>query len=308
MPPRPEFTAEDYQNPEAPEGERLIRADHQQVRDLSYERSRQRQLVDLFKGAMFDPGFESTRHDSDRFVPQSERLEIYLKERPRGRGYVADFVYRAKSIPMHVYGVLINRGQGLEIAELELFRTSWGYFDAWSDFIDGGSAEIDADQGEDDPALEPSLITSDLLRRIPIGRIIALAQQQLAQDDWRTEGVMVIMGPDRGPDELTASETAALESGVTAARQTRRGRPPLPADLLERVARAYLEEAAEGPGLLRRLSGRFARPEATVRDWIAAARTAGYLTPARHGRRGAGPGPRLAPVAPSPAREHSEEP
>lgn len=308
MPPRPEFSAEDYQNPEAPEGERLIRADHHQVRDLSYERSRQRQLVDLFKGAMFDPGFDTTPYGPDTWVPQAEQLEIYLKERPRGRGYVADFVYRSKSIPMHVYGVLINRGQGLEIAELELFRTSWGYFDAWSDFVDGGSAEIDANQVDEDHAEAPSLITSDLLRRIPVGRIIALAQRQLAQDDWRTDGVMVLMGPDRGSDQLTVAETTALESGVTAARQTRRGRPPLPDDLLEQVAHAYLQESAAGPGLLRRLSGRFERPEATIRDWIAAARTAGYLTPARHGRRGAGPGPRLTEEMHDPRREHGEEP
>jgi hypothetical protein len=308
MPPRPEFSAEDYENPDAPEGERRLRADHQEVRDLSYERSRQRQLVDLFKGAMFNPGFDSTPSDPDTWIPQAERLEIYLKERPRGAGYVADFIYRSKTLPVLVYGVLINRGHGLEIAELELFRTSWGYFDERSEIVDGDSREIDADQVEEGHAQGPSLITSDLLRRIPIGRIIALAQQQLAQDDWRSDGVMVLMGPDRGPEELTAAETTALESGVTAARLTRRGRPPLPADLLKQVANAYLEESPTGPGLLRRLSGRFERPEATIRDWIAAARAAGYLTPARHGRRGAGPGPRLAGKVHRRLPEHAEEP
>lgn len=307
MPPRPEFSADDYENPEAPEGQRRLRADHQQVRDLSFERSRQRQLVDLYKGAMFDPGFDSTPYDPETWEPRAERLEIYLKERPRGRGYVADFVFHSRSLPVLVYGVLINRGQGLEIAELELFRTSWGYFDAWSDFVDGGSTETDADQVEEDHLQPPTLITSDLLRRIPIGRIIALAQQQLAQDDWRTDGVMVLMGPDRAPDQLTPAETTALESGVSAAQQTRRGRPPLSADLLERVARAYLDESTGGPGLLRRLSVRFDRPEATVRDWIAAARAAGYLTPARHGRRGAGPGPQLAMKAQRPFAEDGEE-
>lgn len=306
MPPRPECSDEDCVNPDAPEDKRRVRVGHPQVRDLSYERSRHRQLADLFKGAMFEPGFDSRPYDPDTWAAQSERLEIYLKERPRGRGYVADFVYHSATLPVRVYGVLINRGRGLEIAELELFRTSWGYYDAWGDFIDGGSDEIDADQAEEDDANATSLITSDLLRRIPIGRIVDLAERQLAQEDWRADGVMVITGPDRGPEELTAAETSALESGVEAARQTRRGRPRLSADLLAQVAHAYLDETAAGAGLLRRMADRFGRPEATIRDWIGAAREAGYLTPARPGRRGAGPGPRLTEKAISSSRTKGE--
>lgn len=294
MTPRPEFGPDDFVNPDAPEDEQRLRADHPAVRDLSYERSRDRQLADLFKGSMFEPGWERQESDDeDEFVPQAQRLELYLKERSRGKDYVSDFVFRSKEFPVIVYGILINRGKGLEIAELELFRTSWGYFDQWGDFIDDTAPAGEDEVGE---AESRQLITSDLLRRIPLGRIIALAQQRLAQEEWRTEGVMVLMGNDRGPDELTSEETSALESAVEAARQTKRGRPPLPDDLLEAVAHAYLEEAIAGAGLLRRMSARFARPEATVRDWIAAARGAGFLTPAQPGRRGAGPGPRLGSV------------
>lgn len=293
MSPQPEFGPDDFSNPDAPEDERLLRPDHPTVRDLSYERSRHRQLEDLLKGSLIDLGWKRREQGEDgHFALQTERLELYLKERPRGNGYVSDFVFRSQDLPVIVYGILINRGRGLEIAELELFRTSWGYFDPWGAFVDD-EVRVAEPEDEDDPQ---ALITTDLLRRLPLGRIIALAQQSLAQEEWRTEGVIVLMGPDRGADELTAAETSVLESAATAARQTKRGRPSLPDELLESVASAYLDEAVAGAGLLRRMSERFGRPQATVRDWIAAARHAGFLTPAQPGRRGAAAGPRLSAV------------
>ena len=42
-----------------------------------------------------------------------------------------------------------------------------------------------------------------------------------------------------------------------------------------------------------RMSEIFDRPEATIRDWIAVARSRGYLAPTKPGRRGAAPGPNL---------------
>lgn len=297
MAPKPEFTSDDYVDPNAPEDELRIRPDHPQVRDLSYERSRMRQLNDLYKGALFDPGWE--REDAldpdDESTWQAERLELYIKERSRGKGYVSDFVYRSRDLPVTVYGVLINRGRGLEVIELELFRSSWGYFDRWGDFVGEEGDELQAEMSEPE-----QLITSDILRRIPLGRIVAMAQRSLAQEGWRTDGLHILMGPDRGPEALTDEEVNALEAGVQAAKQTRRGRPPLPDSTLAEVAHAYLEEAPAGVGLLKRLATRFDRPEATVRDWIAAARREGYLTPATPGKRGAGPGPRLA-AAPCPS-------
>lgn len=292
MSPKPEFTRDDYVDPDAPEDELRLRSDHPHVRDLSYERSRLRQLNDLYKHALFDPGWD--RSDAidpdDDSTWQTERLELYIKERARGEGYVSDFVYNSRELPITIYGILVNRGRGLEVAELELFRTRWGYFDDWGDFV--GSEGMDPDDDEGEP--EPQLITSDVLRRIPLGRIIAMAQQSLAQEEWRTEGLQVIMGPDRGPDELSPDEISALEAGNRAAHQTKRGRPPLPQSTLTGIAHAYLEEATAGVGLLNRLSLRFDRPESTIRDWIATARREGYLTPAVPGKRGAGPGPRLS--------------
>jgi hypothetical protein len=276
----------------------LLRPDHPSVRDLSYDRSRGRQLIDLYKSALFDPGWD--RDDlldpDDKSTWRTERLELYIKERPRGAGYVADFIYNTRSLPVIVYGILINRGRGLEVAELELFRMDWGYFDNWGDFVGPDGMEPGDDDCEPEP---PQLITSDLLRMIPLGRIIAMAQQSLAQEEWRTEGLVVLMGTDRGPDELTEEEINSLQTANRAASQTKRGRPSLPESTLIDVAHAYLEEAPSGPGLLKRISMRFDRPESTIRDWIAAARREGYLTPAVPGRRGAGPGPRL-PAGPKP--------
>ncbi len=295
MPKRCTLSPDDYRNPDAPVDERRLRADHILVRDLSYDRCRMRQLLDLYKASLFDPGWTPGSVDpNDESTWQTERLEVYLKERPRGEGYVADFVYRAKDLPVVVYGVLVNRGRGLEVAELELFRPHWGY-----DFEDQYTGPDDADiQSSPDTEEAPTLITSDLLRRIPLGTIVAQAQQVLAKVDWRAEGITVFMGPDRSADQLTPDERAAMENAVTAAGATKRGRPELPDDLLADVAQAYLQEAAVGAGLTRRLSERFDRPEATVRDWIAATRRRGYLSDAVPGRRGATPGPRLAGTRP----------
>jgi len=298
---RPAFTRDDFENPDAPKGERRLRADHPEVRDLSYERSRLRQVLDLYKGALLDPGWEPHELD-DPSTWQRDRLELYLKERARGEGYVADFIYNSADLPVTVYGILINRGRGLEVAELELFRTHWGYFDDHGRFTDGEDEDDQGDQDEEQNEEEDEeqdddqagLITSDMLRRIPLGTILAKAQKALAQEDWRQDGITVLVGPDRGPDELTEAETAALEAAVRAAADTRRGRPELPDALLDEVAHAYLDEATAGAGLTHRLAARFDRPEATVRDWVGAARRRGYLSLAVPGRRGASPGPRLS--------------
>lgn len=290
MAPRDEFTAEDFENPDAPEGERRLRADHPLVRDLSYDRDRMRQLLDLWKQSFVSIAREREPGDVD---PHDEstwpryRLELYMKERSRGPGYVSDFLYTTVELPVLVYGVFINRGRGLEIAELELFRSRWGYTD------DEDDETLQGDEVSEEQHGERPLITSDLLRRIPLGLILAEAQKALAEDDWREDGIQVLMGSWRTPDELTAQEVRVLESANKAAAETRRGRPELSDELLDEVARAYLREAAAGSGLTRRLALHFDRPEATVRDWVAAARRRGFLSAAVPGRRGAAPGPRL---------------
>lgn len=67
--------------------------DHLEVRDLSYDFTRTRQMYDLFKQSLFDPGF-----DSPGDAPPPDRLELYMKSRARGAGYVADFVYTSRDL------------------------------------------------------------------------------------------------------------------------------------------------------------------------------------------------------------------
>ena len=60
------------------------------IRDLSHTGSRMRQLVDLTKGSFFDMGFGPRNGDSDSYAATvdeewpRDRLEIYIKEKPRG--------------------------------------------------------------------------------------------------------------------------------------------------------------------------------------------------------------------------------
>lgn len=284
MTPQPEFTDADYEDPTAPVGKRRIRHDHMEVRDLSYDRNRMRQILDLHKDSLIDPGYDRDEISEDS-PPVTERLELYIKRRSRGEGYISDFVYRSRDLmPLTVYGVLVDRGRGLEIGELELFRQHWGHFDKWGSYVGEQDPEPQTDDG--------ALITTDLLRRLPLGRIIALAQKSLAESDpndpdWDGNEETLAR------DGLARSQRETIGAAALGAARTHRGRPRLPADLLEAVAYAYLNEAPKGVGLTRRLTLHFDRPEPTVRDWIAAARREGFLTQAVPGQRGAGAGPRL---------------
>lgn len=263
------------------------------IRDLSYSRSRVGQLLDLTKGSFFDMGFgprdddgvDASEIDADGDWP-TDRLEIYVKEKPRGPGYVCDIVYNSEQLPVTVYAVLVNRGRGLEVAELELFRRYWGYFDEDGNYSPPDSVELPDSQNP------PALINSDVLRHVPLGDIITRTERQLADDSWRTEGIRSFPGPNLMPDQLSAEQRRALENSSTSAAR-RRGRPELSDELLIDVAETYVWEAGRGRGALKRMSEVFDRPEATIRDWIALARRRGYLAPTKPGRRGAAPGPNL---------------
>jgi len=268
------------------------------IRDLSYTRSRVGQLLDLTKGSFFDMGFgprnddevDASDIDADGDWP-TDRLEIYVKEKPRGPGYVCDIVYNSEQLPVTVYAVLVNRGRGLEVAELELFRRNWGYFDEHDNYSPPDGFELPDSQNP------PALINSDVLRRVPLGDIITRTERQLADDSWRTEGVRSFPGPDLMPDELTDEQRRALEN-FSASAARRRGRPELGDELLIDVAETYVWEARRGRGAVKRVSEVFDRPEATIRDWIAMARRRGYLAPTKPGRRGAAPGPNLPSIRP----------
>ncbi|MFC0452317.1 hypothetical protein [Rhodococcus jostii] len=254
------------------------------------------------KGSFVNFGFDEFENDDLR----TDQLGIYVKEKPRGPGYVTDIVYVSRDLPVTVYAVLIDRGHGLEVAELELFRDYWGCDDGFGNYLHPDDQhDTDTHEDEDDDFGIPfddededqgprPLITSDLLRRIPLGAIIARTEARLADMSWREDGVKTIMGPNKPVAELTESEQRALTT-ATSVRVRPRGRPTLSDDHLREVARAYLDEATRGTGLTRRLSKRFDRPEATIRDWIGAARRRGFLSAAAPGRRGASAGPHLNP-------------
>ncbi|WP_202919518.1 hypothetical protein [Saccharothrix deserti] len=300
--PKPTFTDDDFVNPDAPEGERQLKSDHWEVRDLSYDLNRMRQHLDLMKSSIMiramDP-WEEYPEQGD--VPEDAipgpSLELFIKERPRGPGYVADFLYHARDLPVSVYGILVNSGFGLEIVELELWRTRWGYWDDYGTFVDREEwEEFQRDKHNGDVQPRRIGITSDVLRRIPIGEIIARSQNALADRSWEDEGIRSLPGPTLDVDEFPETTRQALETANTLAERPQRGRPPLDDELLERLAHAYLREAVHGRGLTRRLAAQFNRPEPTIKDWVKAARQRGYLSAAQPGQRGAGPGPRLQPT------------
>ncbi|MBZ9593530.1 SprT-like domain-containing protein [Streptomyces erythrochromogenes] len=159
--------------------------------------------------------------------------------------------------------------------ELELWHPDWGYWDDFGDFV--GPADDDAS------TTVALAITGDVLRRIPLGQIVAQAQAELASQSWKGEGVTTIgLGSAEGrqPGELAPASVRALENAGDLAQPVKRGRPPLEGTLLHELAHAYLREAGNGPGLHRRLADLFERPEPTIKDWIKAARERGYLSPA----------------------------
>ncbi|MFF7887822.1 hypothetical protein ACH40F_41110 [Streptomyces sp. NPDC020794] len=294
--PKPQFSADDYSNPEAPDGERRLRPDHPRVRDHSYDCSRSTQELDLWKASLISTVMEPWDAYSDLgeipedAVPGPSHT-LFIKELGRGPGYVADFLYKAADLPVTVHGILANQGSGLGLIELELWRPGWGYWDDFGDFV--GPPTESAPVQEERSAV-PVPITSDVLRRIPVGQILARAQAELADQSWKEDGVVVLGRSQAAEPELAPVSLQALENANVLATPTPRGRPPLDENLLHRVAHAYLREAINGPGLTRRLADLFDRPEPTIKDWIKAARDRGYLSPAVPGRRAAGPGPLLS--------------
>ena len=95
-------------------------------------------------------------------------------------------------------------------------------------------------------------------------------------------------------DIKTTSDRARTVKG-------RRGRPPVPDDRLELVARTYLElfNAGWRNGIRQELAGRLSKrlgkpvPIGTADDWLERARTDGWLRRGGRGRAGARPGPKL---------------
>jgi len=309
-------------NPDAPDAEEA--EPNEQVSgsrggDPSEGWTRTSRFVHLYRDAIWiqedDPelpkGVVPSKEELDEWLSRLIRINVFIKERPRGPGYVCDFWYENARIPVTMSGIVCASDRGLFIRELEIFPCNdqdWGYVDGRGSWI-GPEAwrRIEEEErlagGEDEvvPETFPG-ISSSLLRRLPLADVLQRTQRLVTSREWDEERGFQYVSLERVSDEewvaafhsakATLDRVAATvdhvsESGL-------RGRPPLPDELLERVARAYLDEMTGGRGITKRLASIFDRPDQTVRAWVHMARKRGFLSPAQPGRRGALPGPRLS--------------
>lgn len=112
----------------------------------------------------------------------------------------------------------------------------------------------------------PGGVTHAMLRKVPLGEILAQARSQA---------------------ELAATATHPIR--IPPQRHT-----VMTDEVLRDVARVYIEEcAAGGRGVIGRMQERFERPQGTIVTWVSRARREGWLGPGVRGRLGAEPGPKL---------------
>ncbi|WP_328757492.1 hypothetical protein [Streptomyces sp. NBC_00271] len=158
----------------------------------------------------------------------------------------------------------------------------------WSAFGDvtRGSQGLVISRLEITPGATSSGVTGGLLRKVPIGEVLAAVRLNAAWETARREGTRAILGEEPAKGLFGESDEKAPRRG---------GRAPITSDLLRQVATAYLEETAPGTpaGAMKRMAERFGRPEETLRTWVTRARKDGWLGPGAKGRAGAEPGPRL---------------
>src|SRR5690606_2237249 len=119
--------------------------------------------------------------------------------------------------------------------------------------------------------VEAADVTGSLLRKVRYGEILLRAQSVI---------------PPMAPAPSPASQPLGPSSG---------GRTPRTDGFLREVAGMCLRGGAPGQprGVSRRMAEHYGRPEDTIRTWIGRARKRGWLGPAKPGRLGVAPGPRL---------------
>ncbi|MFE2828484.1 hypothetical protein [Streptomyces sp. NPDC059271] len=197
--------------------------------------------------------------DSPTGEPLNFQMEI-PEPHERAAGIVAHFAYFAEE-GWRVSGTVADGTQGLVIAKLEVWP-------------EGQTQE------------HTQSVTSRMLRSIPLGQILAAAQ------NWAKNFTIATVPTIQTADEILAAHTPDTPAP---------GRAPLPDELMRQVAEGYLLEIASGlRGAVQRLAERLGRPEKTVSNWVAKARKDGWLGPAAQGRAGAAPGPRLTESRRSP--------
>jgi hypothetical protein len=148
--------------------------------------------------------------------------------------------------------------------------------------LDGQAALFDLAL-EPDPTF-PASVDATLLRAIPHAQIRERALARLrALPSWLDFEARVGWSKPSAADR----DTAATLAISPAAASKRRGRPPLPDEHYQEVARAYREALRAGSkGVNDRLSRRFGRPKETIRDWVREARARGHLPTGSQGRAG----------------------
>lgn len=128
---------------------------------------------------------------------------------------------------------------------------------------------------EVDPAARNESVTAQILRKIPLGEILA--------DAAASRPVV-----DAVAKLLLAAPAEPVPEDVP-----RPGRAPLADDLLMRIAVGYLVELQAGKGAVKRLAEVQGESPATISRWLHRARQRGWLAAASQGREGGEPGPRL---------------
>ncbi|GAA3298110.1 hypothetical protein Dvina_52515 [Dactylosporangium vinaceum] len=133
--------------------------------------------------------------------------------------------------------------------------------------------------------------SAELLRAIPVGRIEAAANAQLAADEVAGSTTAVVrvreapVGPPLAADIGWEMVEPALAVVRTAAPESvrLRGRPDV---FYRRVADVYLEYAQESPRPACDLADQHGVPVSTAHRWVKEARRRGFLPPGRPGKSG----------------------
>jgi hypothetical protein len=141
----------------------------------------------------------------------------------------------------------------------------------------------------------PEISSADV-RELRLGAIRDRALQMLLLQGDVAKAPELASAMFLSEEAVEAAREAA--SRIDDAAEASRGRPRLSDELLERVARLYIElfQAGTKRGIIDALAQRLDVPRETARDWVARSRGDGFLAPTVRGRAYGAPGPRLLDI------------
>lgn len=131
----------------------------------------------------------------------------------------------------------------------------------------------------------PGGVTQRYLRDAPLAEVVRAVRAYVSLIEAQRRGTEALLGGE----PVTSFVPTDAELPDTSKRVT------VTDELLRQVALVFIDESMPGrdANAIQRVARRFARPEGTVRSWIARARRDGWLEPGSKGRIGAEPGQRL---------------